>query len=316
MTSPLNHDQTQALFDVETYFGLDPEDVVIFQQGTLPNFSLDGQLLLADQATLAKSPDGHGGSLKALHDSGALKDMSQRGVEILSYWQVDNPLINIFDPLFIGLHVLDGAEMSSKAVRKANPLEKVGNFCLVDGKVTVVEYSDLPDELALRRHPDGSLVFDMGSIGIHLVNRTFAERLNHGYFSLPFHKAIKKIPHLVAKGVWVDPQEPNGVKLETFVFDALPLASHSIVLETPRAEEFGPIKNASGVDSAESSRLMMIERAAHWLETAGIDVPRQADGAVDCLLEIAPSFALCAADVARKVDQVPVPRAGGSYYLE
>ncbi|MHC4509580.1 MAG: UTP--glucose-1-phosphate uridylyltransferase, partial [Planctomycetota bacterium] len=144
MTSPLNYNRTVEVFRSNDYYGLDPGNVFIFQQGTLPNFSSQGKILLADKANIACSPDGHGGSLKALHQSGSLKDMKKRGVEFLSYWQVDNPLINIFDPLFIGLHILDKAEMSSKAVLKVGPGENVGNFCLIDGKITVIEYSDLP----------------------------------------------------------------------------------------------------------------------------------------------------------------------------
>ncbi len=316
MTSPLNHSQTCDIFKTEDYFGLDPNDVVIFQQGTLPNFDFEGRMLLADRASIARAPDGHGGSLKALHVSGALADMKKRGVEVVSYWQVDNPLINIFDPLFIGLHLMDEAEMSSKALKKTGPLEKVGNFCLVDGKVTVVEYSDLPDEQAQRRNADGSLVFDMGSIGIHLINRRFVEQLNQGTFSLPMHRAVKKIPHVDSQGTPVEPAEPNGIKLETFVFDALPMAQHSIILETARAEEFGPIKNATGVDSAESSQRMMIERAAVWLEHAGIKVPRGEDGQVACRLEIAPSFAVSPEDVRRRAAEVPPLEAGASCYLE
>ena len=102
--------------------------------------------------------------------------MKKRGIEFISYWQVDNPLVNILDPLFIGLHALDDAEMSSKALIKTGPLEKVGNFCLADGKVTVIEYSDLPDELAQKKNPDGSLVFELGSIGIHVISTAFVER--------------------------------------------------------------------------------------------------------------------------------------------
>lgn len=317
MTSPLNHDATVSTFEAAGYFGLDKKDVFIFQQGTLPNFDFDGKILMADKATLASSPDGHGGSLKALYKSGAVADMRRRGVEILSYWQVDNPLIRTIDPLFIGLHVMDKAEMSSKALIKAGPLEKVGNFCLVDGKVTVIEYIDLPDEQAHRRNPDGSLVFELGSIGIHLINVSFIEKLNEGDdFALPFHRAVKKIPHIDAAGNPVNPETPNGVKLETFVFDALPMAEHSAILQTVRAEEFAPVKNASGTDSAEVTHRMMIERAAHWLELAGVRVPRKADGSPDCVLEIAPSFALCADDVKAKADLLPSIKPGGTLYFE
>ncbi len=156
MTSPLNHQQTLDIFSANNYYGLNKKDVFIFQQRTLPNFSLDGKILLADIDAIATSPDGHGGSLRALYNSGALADMKKRGVEFISYWQVDNPLINIFDPLFIGLHALDGAEMSSKALVKTGPFEKLGNFCLADGKVTVIEYSRFAGR-ACRKEKSGRL---------------------------------------------------------------------------------------------------------------------------------------------------------------
>jgi UDP-N-acetylglucosamine/UDP-N-acetylgalactosamine diphosphorylase len=312
MTSPLNHNQTKEIFRNNDYYGLDEKNVFIFQQGTLPNFSPDGKILLADKSTIACSPDGHGGSLKALYVSGALDDMKRRGIEYLSYWQVDNPLIEIFDPLFIGLHVLDKAEMSSKALIKSGPKEKVGNFCLVDGRVTVIEYSDLPNELAEKRNPDGSLVFELGSIAIHIINRTFVENLNGDESSLPLHRAVKKIKHLDRNGNLV---ESEGIKLESFIFDALPLASKSIILQTIRSEEFAPTKNATGVDSAETTRQMIVDRAAAWLESAGVTIPKKPDGSVDCLLEIDPSFALERDDIKDKLNQIPKIKPKAKIYL-
>ncbi len=241
--------------------------------------------------------------------------MKRRGVEFISYFQVDNPLINIFDPLFIGLYALDKAEMSSRAVIKTGPFEKVGNFCLVDGRLTVIEYSDLPDELAERRNPDGSLAFKLGSIAIHIINRTFVEKLNAHGFSLPLHRALKKIPHIDDSGEPVEPAGPNGVKLETFVFDAVPLASKSIILETLRTEEFAPTKNATGVDSAQTTRKMMVARAAAWLESAGVAVPKKPDGSIDCVIEIDPGFALYKDDVKEKMKQIPPIRPGDKIYL-
>ena len=316
MTSPINYDATVEIFEAADYYGLGAENVFIFQQGTLPNFDFDGKILLAAKHRIATSPDGHGGSLKALYNSGSVADMRKRGIEHISYWQVDNPLIHPIDPLFIGLHVLDEAEMSSKALLKTGPLEKVGNFCQVDGKVAVIEYSDLPDEAAHRKNPDGSLAFELGSIGIHMIDVSFIEKLNKdGDFALPFHRAVKKIPFVDSDGTPVKPESPNGVKLETFVFDAIPLAENSVILQTVRAEEFAPVKNATGTDSAEVTRQMMIDRAAAWLEKAGIEVPRKLDGSPDCLLEIAPGFALTAEDLKAKLDQIPPIKPGDELYL-
>ena len=313
MTSPLNHAETMEIFRANNYYGLGKKNVFIFQQGTLPNFSRDGKILLTDKNTIACSPDGHGGSIKALYKSGAIENMKKRGVEFLSYWQVDNPLINIFDPLFIGLHVLDKADMSSKALIKTDPKEKIGNFCLIDNKINIIEYSDLPDELAEKKKPDDSYVFQLGSIAIHIISRSFVEKLNAGEISLPLHRADKKVRHIDKRGNFI---ESEGIKLESFVFDAVPLASNSIILQTVRSEEFAPTKNATGVDSAESARQMIVDRAAHWLESASVAVPRKKDGSPDCLLEIAPSFAMEKEDIKSKLIQIPTIKPKDKLYLE
>ena len=241
--------------------------------------------------------------------------MKRRGVEFVSYFQVDNPLINIFDPLFIGLHALDKAGMSSKAVIKNNPHERVGNFCLLDGRLTVIEYSDLPNELAERRNTDGNLAFRLGSIAIHIINCAFIERLNADGFSLPLHKAVKKIPHIDEHGELIEPAEPNAIKLESFVFDAVPLASKSIILQILRSEEFAPTKNAAGIDSVETTRQMMVARAADWLESAGLIIPKKPDGSIDCVLEIAPGFALEKDDIKEKLNQIHKIKPGDRIYL-
>jgi UDP-N-acetylglucosamine/UDP-N-acetylgalactosamine diphosphorylase len=241
--------------------------------------------------------------------------MKKRGIEFISYFQVDNPLVNIFDPLFIGLHALDKAQMSSKAVIKTGPKEKVGNFCLVDGKVTVIEYSDLPDSQAEKRNPDGSLVFTLGSIAIHIINTSFVEKLNAEGFSLPLHRAVKKIPHIDIHGKHIEPTEPNGIKLESFIFDALPLASKSIILQALRGEEFAPVKNATGTDSMETAKKLMIARAASWLESAGVTIPKKPDGSPDCVIEVAPSFAIERGDVKAKISKIPRIKPEDKLYL-
>jgi len=323
MTSPLNHHQTIEIFRKNDYYGLEPNNVFIFQQGTLPNFSFDGKILLADKGQIAASPDGHGGSLKALYTGGAVDDMKKRGIEFISYWQVDNPLINIFDPLFIGLHALDRAEMSSKTVIKTGPYEKVGNFCIADGRLAVIEYSDLPADLAEKLNPVGqaipcgndSLAFQLGSIAIHIISTAFVEKLNAHGFSLLVHRAVKKIPYIDRKGNPIEPKKPNGIKLETFVFDALPLAENSIIIETIRSQEFAPTKNPAGIDSIETTRQMIIDRAADWLQAAGVQVPRKADGSPNCTLEIAPAFALYKEGVKEKLDRIPRIKPGDTTYL-
>lgn len=298
MTSPLNNERTIAFFKENGFFGVPESDVMFFIQGVLPSFDREtGRVLLDRPWSVATNPDGHGGSLRALHRSGALGDMRRRGIEQISYVQIDNPLARVIDPVFLGLHVGapdSSAEMSSKMVAKADPGEKVGIFARVGGKIQVVEYSDLPERLAAERNADGSLRYNAGSIAIHALSVEFVARLNgSGEFALPLHRAEKKVPFVdIETGERIEPESPNAVKLESFVFDAIPMCRSSIVLETERIEEFAPIKNAHGADSPESSRRIQTGRAARWLEGAGVSVARNAVGEPDCTIEISPLTAM------------------------
>jgi len=295
MTSPLNHDDTVSFFRERDWLGLGEDDVIIFNQGVMPTFDKDsGRVLLAAPDEPATNPDGHGGSLKALAESGAIDELASRGVEHISYTQIDNPLVRVIDPVFLGLHATaedSSGEMSSKMLAKTEPGEKVGVFCMQSGRLGMIEYSDLPGDLAAQRDEAGDLRFNAGNPAIHALGVDFVRRLNASDtgFALPFHRAVKKAPYVdLQTGERVEPDEPNGVKLETFVFDALPLARKPLVLETDRVDEFAPIKNASGNDSAATSAALQTERAARWLEACGVRVARSPDGAPECALEISP----------------------------
>jgi UDP-N-acetylglucosamine/UDP-N-acetylgalactosamine diphosphorylase len=308
MTSPLNHDATVAFFREHGFFGLKHGSVMFFPQGVMPSLDMKtGKILMEAPGVVATNPDGHGGSLRALAHSGALADMKDRGIEHISYVQIDNPLARVIDPVFIGLHAAapdSSGEMSSKMVEKTQPGEKVGVFARVGGTTQVLEYSDLPRELAEARdqgQPGAPLKFNAGSIAIHMIGVEFVARLNEsGSFGLPYHRAEKKVPCIdMETGKEFEPQSPNAVKLETFVFDALPLCKGSIVMETGRVEEFAPIKNADGADSPRTCTELQTLRAARWLEAAGVTVPYDAGGRPECVLEISPLTAMDPEDLRR-----------------
>lgn len=295
MTSKQNNEATIEFFKKHDYFQIPEDQIIFFTQGMLPAFSKEGKILLEKKYAIAFSPDGHGGALNALRKSGALDDMKNHGIEYISYFQVDNPLVYCIDPRFIGLHVMYRSEMSSKAIPKRDDLEKVGNFILGDGKLMVIEYSDLPEELAHAKNPDGSRKFDAGSIAIHIISRTFVERLTSGKLTLPYHRAIKKVSFIDTDGRRIEPTQPNAIKLEQFIFDAIPLAQNPIVLQTKREEEFSPVKNAEGEDSPETCKKDMIKRARRWLERACIYTDENA------IVEISPLRAIFPSDLEFKL---------------
>ena len=307
MTSPSNHADTVAFFTAQSFFGLSAEDVMFFPQGQMPAFMPDGRIALAQRHRIALSPDGHGGSLRALAESGALADMRARGVEHISYFQVDNPLVKVIDPLFIGLHIIRSSDMSTKVATKADDTERVGNFCLADGQLTIIEYSDLPEDLAHAKNPDGTRRFNAGNLAIHIIKRSFVERLTaaEATVRLPWHRAEKKVAVVESGDIAAEPVPVEVVKLEMFVFDAIQLAQNPLVLYTKREEEFSPVKNASGVDSAETAQRDLIRRAARWLEQCGCLVPRDATGEPNIQVEISPAFALDEADLRERLQKPP-----------
>lgn len=289
MTSQLNDRQTRDYFAENDNFGFASGQVTFFMQGTMPAIAYDGELILAEKDSLALAPDGHGGTLLALKKSGSLDEMKKLGIEYLSYFQVDNPLVPVLDTLFIGLHHLEKSQMSCRMLPKTNPYEKLGNFCVSGARLYIIEYSDMPAELAERQKADGTLDFIAGSPAIHVISRDFIESLTaDGQLRMPWHRADKKVPYIDKEGKRVIPEDTNAVKLESFIFDALPLAERSMILEGIRSEHFAPTKNKTGVDSAESCRAMLVERDARRMELAGIRIPRKSDGSADCIVEVSP----------------------------
>ncbi len=386
MTSHANHEQTEQFFAANKFFGLDKGRVHFFRQGRMPAVGFDGKILLETKSSLALSPDGHGGSLRALHRSGALDRMEKAGIDTISYFQVDNPLVRCIDPAFIGFHLQAGSGMSSKMVTKAYPEEKVGHFCLQNGKVVVIEYSDMPVAMQQEKGADGALRYGAGSIAIHIIDRDFAARMAGGAVvqkpetvpllaadstsswprarrgaanpvsvpavagqrnlkpegsgittgqtpasstqvsglrsqvsapTLPFHRADKKIQTIDATGTVVKPSSANGVKFEMFVFDALPFADNSIVIETARADDFSPVKNAEGVDSPQTCRDDQQRQFARWLKSVGATVETDNTGRPKGGLEVSPLFGYDADSFAERWRSLPIkPVVADGLYLE
>jgi UDP-N-acetylglucosamine/UDP-N-acetylgalactosamine diphosphorylase len=242
------------------------------------------------------SPNGHGGTLTALADTGLLAELKAAGVKHVLYFQVDNPLVKICDPAFVGRHIETNSEASSKVVFKEDAAEKVGILAEIDGRCGIIEYSDMPKEMNDERTADGTLAFRAGNPAIHCFSLPFLERVTTGIDRLAFHVARKKVPYYeAATGQTVTPTTENALKFELFVFDALPLADRWLAVQALREEEFAPLKNATGNDSIETVHRLMIGQAKRWLTAAGATV---ADGVP---VEIAPTFALDGDEVKAKV---------------
>lgn len=299
MTSPATHDDTVRILDENDRFGLAKKDLVVFCQGSMPAVDIkSGKILLADKHQLFLSPDGHGGTVAALAANRVLEAMNKRGVRQLFYLQVDNPLVPIGDPQLVGYHLLAGSELTSLAVAKQSPQDKVGNFAMIDERLHVIEYSDLPDDVAQQRDEYNQLIFWAGSIAVHVFDVGLFERAQGFAAELSFHVARKKVEFLGSDGQKVMPTEPNALKFEKFIFDLLPHARQPIVVEFAEQECFAPLKNAPGAekDTPEYVRRMMCAQHRRWLEAAGAVVAEGVE------IELSPLYALDAQGVAARIE--------------
>jgi UDP-N-acetylglucosamine/UDP-N-acetylgalactosamine diphosphorylase len=308
MTSAATHEPTVDFFWEHGHFGLPAEEVHYFQQGTMPALDLaTGKLLLEAPGRLFTSPNGHGGTLAALADSGLLGRLQRQGIRHVFYFQVDNPLVRVADPLYLGAHLAARAEMSSKIVPKLDPQDRLGNMVLVRPsgcpRLCTIEYSDLPKELGSQTDDRGRLRIWAGNVAIHIFAVDFLARVSGDPGSMPFHLARKKVPCIDAEGRPVRPEKENALKFEKFIFDVMPLADRWTVVETTRRDEFAPLKNATGPDSEPTVRQAVSDLAADWLRQAGVRVPLRPDGSSDLPLEISPLFALDPQELAAKVER-------------
>lgn len=300
MVSETNRDETCKFFKSNNFFGLNPEYVRFIEQGMFPAIDESGKIFLKEKHRIFLSPTGHGGFFSALRDSGAISWLKELGISEIFYFQVDNVLVKILDPVFIGYHLQNRCEMSSKSVSKRNPQEKMGVFVKEKGKNMIVEYSELQ---SCGLPFDEINKFSAGNIAIHIVNLKFASGENVSGLELPFHIAHKAIPHINEEGEKVLPQKSNGYKFETFIFDALRDVERSIVMEVKRDEEFSPLKNRSGSDSPETVLKDQILFFARWFESANINVPFSSDGYPLYKLEVSPLFAFFEKDFLEKIER-------------
>lgn len=254
MTSEINNEDTVNFFKENDYFGYPADKIHFYIQGKEPVCGLDGKIFLSEKHRVTFSPNGNGGWYSSLIGAGYSQILDSEGIEWLNVVSVDNVLQKICDPVFIGATSLDKSACGAKVVTKTCPEERVGVLCTLGGKPDIIEYYELPDEIASMRNKDGALAYPYGVI----LNYLFSVSALNGTLTkkLPYHIAKKKVGHIV-DGKLVQPDEPNAYKFETLTVDIVRYMETCLAFEVDREKEFAPVKNSTGVDSVESARKLL-----------------------------------------------------------
>ena len=252
MTSKENHDETYQFLEKNNYFGYNKNYVTLFKQGELPLMSLDGKLLIGKNKLIKLASDGNGGTFASLRISGALADMKERGIKWVFIGSVDNVLLKMVDTVLLGFAIKKGVQIASKSIAKANPHERVGVFCQMNGHPKVIEYSELPEKMAEEIDENGELKYGESHVMCNLFTIEAIEEISKQ--PLIYHSAIKKNSYLDENGKEVIPTEKNCYKFEEFIFDAFTFFDDISILRGKREEDFAPVKNKEGVDSPKTAK--------------------------------------------------------------
>lgn len=251
MTSRANNEETIKFFEAHNYFGYPEGKIKFFIQGELPMMDFNGKILLDEKGFPKMAANGHGGTLFSMEKTGVLEEMKRDGIWYISVNGVDNILTKPIDPLFIGLMICKRVLGAVKTIYKTNPDEKVGVMCRKNGKVGVVEYTEISKQMANLRNEDGKLVFGDAYALFNLYTIEGLEKIAE--VSLPYHIAVKKANYIDSKGNTIIAEGPNAYKFEMFLFDSYEEFDDVVILRVRRDEEFAPIKNAAGNDSPETA---------------------------------------------------------------
>lgn len=252
MTSKENNKATVEFLEEKNYFGYPKENIFIFEQGELPLITEQGKLLLNKQGLIKEASNGNGGIFNSMLKKGVIADMEKRGVEWVFIGSVDNILLKSVDSLLLGLTASEGNEIGTRTVLKRSPEERVGVFCKQNSKIKVIEYTELPKEIAGIKDEDGELVFGESHIMCNLFSLNAIKRASTK--EMEYHIAFKRADYLDENGNFIEVEKPNAYKFEQFIFDSFKLFNNISILRGKREEDFAPIKNKNGEDSPESAK--------------------------------------------------------------
>jgi len=251
MTSEENNDETVSFFEEHRFFGCNPEKIRFFKQSKMPIMSKDGKILVDKDFKVKQASDGHGGIFNSMKRAGIIEELSKNDIRWIFTCGVDNILVNMVDPYLVGLAIDKNCKLATRSLIKNSPQEKIGVLCKKNNRVKVIEYTELPEEMANKVDEKGNLVYGESHVMFNLFSLEAIKKIADE--KLPYHIAFKKNDYINSDGELVKAEAPNSYKFESFIFDSFEMFDDMAILRTTREDEFAPIKNATGIDSPETA---------------------------------------------------------------
>jgi UDP-N-acetylglucosamine/UDP-N-acetylgalactosamine diphosphorylase len=268
MTSPLNHAEIATYLEQNHYFGLEPQQLLLFQQEMAPLLDAYKKPIYLRSGEIAQGPNGNGGALKAFYQSGIWERWRTLGVEYVNSMLIDNPLADPFDPNLIGYHAGRELEITIKAIVRQESEEKLGIIVHHENKVRIIEYSDFPETLKYEKDSQGSFIWKLANISLFCFSMDFIKQA--ASVELPCHFCQKTVDLELPSGkervlVW---------KEESYIFDLLAYATFVNVLLYARNETYSALKDPVSLDAVRRALLAQDQR--RFAQVTGKAAPSQA----------------------------------------
>ena len=252
MTSIYNDEATKRFFEERNYFGYPKDMIVFFKQSELPLIDITGNLILEETYKIKEASNGNGDVFNCMKRYNILEDMKKKQIEWVFFSGVDNVLLEIVDPLLLGLTIRHHKLVASKTLLKKNVNDKDWIFASKNGKPSIIDSCHLTDDMKNSKDKDGNYLYREINMLAHLFHISALDKIID--ISLPYHRAFKKNTFVNDEGMKQVPETPNTFKFETFIFDAFSLFDNIELLRVEEDEEFAPIKDFNGFYNPERAK--------------------------------------------------------------
>lgn len=252
MTSEENDAPTKAFFEINNFFGYPKEKIKFFKQNKLPIINIDGKLILQEPYLIKEASNGNGNVFKSMKNNGIIDDLENQHIKWVSFGGIDNVLLKNFDPLFLGLTIVNNLSIGSKSIFKKEPLEKTAVYCLKNDKPAILDYDCIDLELSESKISNtNTYLFREANILSHIMSLDAIKK--SATLDLYYHRAFKKNSFVNEEGVKQVPDKPNTFKFENFIFDAFSYFDDMLLLRVDANKEFAPIKDFTGIYNPETA---------------------------------------------------------------